>query len=363
MKRCIHFGACGGCSLQDLTPADYRAGKRQTVVDALARAGLGDVTVEEAVMAPLRSRRRAVFKFGRKAGAVEIGFHAAKSHAIVDMRECLVLREGLLGLAAILRAALLPVLNEGEKGEVHVSETATGFDLAFRWNRKLTPALTAELARTLSRPDIARIIFNGETVLEQRRPMVELAGIAVTPPPHGFLQATVEGETALQQKVLGLAKGAKTIADLFAGLGTFSLPLARAAKVHAVEEDGAALQALAAAARAAKGLKPITTEKRDLFKRPLAPRELAPFDTVVLDPPRAGAEAQVRQLAASSVASIAYVSCDAGSFARDAAILAAAGFAPGPVTPIDQFLFSSHIELVAGFSRKPRRSRSPSARA
>ena len=173
-------------------------------------------------------------------------------------------------------------------------------------------------------------------------------------PPHAFLQASAAGEAALQARVLALTDGAKSVADLFAGLGTFTLPLARQAKVHAVEQNGTALQALAAAARATQGLKPVTTEKRDLFKRPLTPLELKAFDAVVLDPPRAGAEAQIRALAASGAGRIVYVSCDAASFARDARILADAGFVPGPVTPIDQFLFSAHIELVAGFSRKKR---------
>jgi 23S rRNA (uracil1939-C5)-methyltransferase len=156
---------------------------------------------------------------------------------------------------------------------------------------------------------------------------------------------------ALQARVLTLTQGAKQIADLFAGLGTFTLPLARRAKVHAVEQDPQALAALVEAARQAVGLKPITGERRDLFKLPLMPLELNRFDAVVLDPPRVGAEAQTRMLAASKIRNIAYVSCDAASFARDAAILVKAGFRAGPVTPVDQFLYSDHIELVAGFAR------------
>jgi len=165
------------------------------------------------------------------------------------------------------------------------------------------------------------------------------------------LQPTREGEAALTARVLALAEGAKTVADLFAGMGTFSLPLARRAKVHAVEQEGEALAVLAEAVRKAKGLKPVTTERRDLFKTPLTALELNRFDVVVLDPPRAGAEAQAKMLAASKLRRVIYVSCDAGSFARDAANLAKAGFRIGAVTPIDQFLYSDHIELVAGFAR------------
>jgi 23S rRNA (uracil1939-C5)-methyltransferase len=351
---CVHFGTCGGCALQNLPPDGYRAHKRRIVSDALARAGLGDVAVEAPLIVPPRSRRRAVFKFGKIKEGVEIGFHAAKSHAIVDMRECLVLTPSLFGLADMLRAALLPILKDGEKGEVHAVETETGLDLAFRWNRKLTPALTSELGRALAKPNIARVIFNNEMLLENAIPRVAFDTASVTLPPHAFLQATQEGEAALQAHVLGLTAKAKSVLDLFAGLGTFSLPLARQARVHAVEQDSAALAALAEAARGTPGLKPVATEKRDLFKQPLAGAELKPYDAVVLDPPRAGAEAQIKALAASQIARIAYVSCDAASFARDAALLAEAGFVPGPVTPIDQFLFSAHIELVGGFRRGKR---------
>jgi 23S rRNA (uracil1939-C5)-methyltransferase len=359
---CIHFGVCGGCALQHLSPEDYGAAKRKIVTDALARVGLGDVVVEEPVIVPPRSRRRAVFKFGKTASGIDIGFHAAKSHAIVDMRECLVLTSGLFDLAQFLRGALMSLLHNGEKGEVHVTEAANGFDIAFRMARKLTPSLLAELAKGLKGSGIARATFNNETVFEQAKPQIAFGVAHVTVPPHAFLQATAEGEGALRDKVLALMAGAKIVADLFAGLGTFTLPLAARARVHAVEQDGEALQALAAAARTAKGLKPVTTEKRDLFKLPLTPLELKPYDAVVLDPPRAGAEAQVRALAASAVPRIAYVSCDAASFARDAVLLVQAGFTPRPVTPIDQFLFSGHIELVAGFSRNAPRSGSPSAR-
>jgi len=175
-------------------------------------------------------------------------------------------------------------------------------------------------------------------------------GVRVNLPPHPFLQATVEGEVALQARVLETVGKAKSVADLFAGCGTFALPLARKARVHAVEQDKSALAALGEAAKS-PGLKPVTTEARDLFKLPLIPSELNAYDAVVLDPPRAGAEGQAAQLAKSRVPAIAYVSCDAASFARDAALLIAGGYQIGPVTPVDQFLWSSHIELAGSFRR------------
>ncbi|HEV7960212.1 MAG TPA: RsmD family RNA methyltransferase [Rhizomicrobium sp.] len=350
MTLCAHFGVCGGCTLQNLSAEAYRGHKRDMVAKALARAGLGDVVVKDPLLSPQKSRRRAVFKLGKEKGHIAVGFHAARSHAIVDMRECLVLTKPLLAFTATLRQGLAPILADGEKAEVHVSETGTGLDLAFRWPRKLTPALTAAIANVFG-TDTARVIFNGEIVLERAKPQIMFDGVAVTPPSHAFLQATLDGERALQSRVLALTEGARTILDLFAGIGTFSLPLARRAKVHAVEQDSEALTALSEAVRKASSLKPVTTEKRNLFKTPLTAHELNRFDAVVLDPPRAGAEAQVRQLAAAKVPRVAYVSCDVSSFACDAAILANAGFRLGAVTPVDQFLYSDHIELVGGFSR------------
>jgi 23S rRNA (uracil1939-C5)-methyltransferase len=347
---CPHFGACGGCMLQDLTPDAYRAKKRRIVVDALARAGVA-AKVEDPIIVPPRSRRRAVFKIKSLPQGLHIGFHAARSHTVIDMHHCDILTPGLFALVGALRARLEPLFGVSEAAELHVTETETGFDAALRWRAGLTAALAGELTRALAGLFIARLTMGRGLVFETAAPTVKLGGVPVALPPGAFLQSTAEGEAALQQRVLAAAGRAKTVADLFAGVGTFALPLARTAKIHAVEQDAAALAALAAAARTAKGLKPVTTETRDLFKQPLTPPELKPFGAVVLDPPRAGAEAQVRALAKSAVKTIVYVSCDAASFARDTAILAGGGWRPGPITPIDQFLWSSHIELVAGFQR------------
>jgi len=349
MTICPHFGTCGGCSLQDLAPADYAAAKRASVQNALIKAGV-TAEVLAPIIVPPRSRRRAVFKIKSLPEGLHIGFHAAKSHTVIDMHHCDVLTPGLFALVGQLRQRLEPLFGVGEAAELHVTETDTGFDCAFRWRAGLTAALTATLTSALSGLGIARLTMGRDLVFEQAVPAVTLGGVTVALPPNPFLQSTREGEAALQEGVLKIAGKAKAVADLFSGVGTFALPLARKAKVHAVEQDKAALQALADAAKA-PGLKPVATETRDLFKLPLTRAELAPYDAVVLDPPRAGAEAQVRALAKSQVPVIAYVSCDAASFARDAAILVKGGYRPGPVTPIDQFLWSSHIELVGGFHR------------
>jgi 23S rRNA (uracil1939-C5)-methyltransferase len=312
------------------------------VQNALIKAGV-TAEVLAPIIVPPHSRRRAVLKW--KKGA--IGFHATKSHAIVDMRECLVLTRGIFDLAQQLRDRLAFLK---EPCEIHVTESLTGFDLAFRSPQKASPALAMEMAKAVTGLNVARVTFNNQLLLETAAPQVEEGGVPVRLPPQAFLQPTREGEAALQDHVAGIVGKAKTIADLFAGCGTFALPLAKKAKVHAVEQDQEALKALAQAARNSS-LKPVTTETRDLFKQPLTATELAPYDAVVLDPPRAGAETQAKVLAKSKVPVIVYVSCDAASFARDAVILGAGAYKIGPVTPIDQFLWSSHIELVAGFVR------------
>ena len=332
-----------------MPPIDYAAAKRASVQSALMKAGV-NAEVLAPVIVPPRSRRRAVFKIKSLPQGLHVGFHAAKSHTVIDMHHCDVLTPGLFALVGALRQRLEPLFGVGEAAELHVTETGTGLDCALRWRAGLTPALASALTSALSGLGIARLTMGRDLVFETAVPTVNIGGVPVMLPPNPFLQSTPQGESALQERVLGITAKAKTVADLFSGVGTFALPLAKKARVHAVEQDQAALMALVQAAKS-KGLKPVTTETRDLFRQPLTAAELAAYDAVVLDPPRAGAEAQAKVLAGSKVPVVAYVSCDAASFARDAAILTAGGYKIGPVTPIDQFLWSSHIELVAGFVR------------
>lgn len=350
---CRHFSICGGCTLQDMPEEDYRARKRDEVVRALTKQGVA-AEVAEIVAVPPKSRRRAVFNVARRAGRIEVGFHPLKSHAIVDMAECLVLTPALFALTAALREAMPALLVDGQDLEARVTEADNGLDIALRAQPKLTPERIAALAKIAPWLKAVRVTWNAALAFESAAPVVRLGKAQVKLPPDTFLQPTREGEAALQARVLEAVAGAKTVADLFSGCGTFALPMAEHARVHAVEKEQPMLDALAAAARATPGLKPVTIARRDLFKIPLGPAELAPFDAVVLDPPRAGAETQARQLAASNVPRIAYVSCDAASFARDAAILVNGGYRLGSVTPVDQFLWSSHIELVAAFARAKR---------
>jgi 23S rRNA (uracil1939-C5)-methyltransferase len=217
--------------------------------------------------------------------------------------------------------------------------------------RALDGAVRGALAALTEAEDFARLAWEGEVVVTRRVPFQAMGTARVVPPPGAFLQATAEGERALVGAVRAAAGGARRVADLFAGCGTFSLPLAVGAAVLAVEGEAAMLAALAEAARRTPGLRPVRTEARDLFRRPLLAGELGGFDAVVIDPPRAGAEAQSRELARSGVPVIAAVSCDPASFARDAAILVAGGYRLDWVQPVDQFRWSGHVELAARFSR------------
>jgi len=242
MMICPHFGACGGCTLQDLPPDVYRARKRDAVIAALKRAGV-EAVVEEAVIVPPRSRRRAVFKIKSLPEGLHIGFHAAKSHTVIDMHHCDVLTPGLFGLVGALRQKLEPLFGVGEAAELHVTETDTGFDCAFRWRAGLTPTLRTVLTSALSGLGIARLTMGSELVFETARPTVRLGGVKVVLPPNPFLQSTAAGEAALQARVLETVGKAKAVADLFSGVGTFALPLAGKARVHAVEQDAPALAA------------------------------------------------------------------------------------------------------------------------
>jgi len=222
--------------------------------------------------------------------------------------------------------------------------------VAVRGGKPLDGPLRITLAGLAQKHDVARLAWEDEVIVTRRAPQQEFGPARVTPPPGAFLQATEEGEAALLAETETILHGASRIVDLFAGCGTFALPLARRAPVHAVEGDRAMTVALDAGWRHAQGLKPVTTEARDLFRRPLLPDELSGFDGAVIDPPRAGAEAQIAEIARARLPRLAYVSCNPVSFARDARHLLSQGYRIGPVRVIDQFRWSAHVELVAGFT-------------
>ncbi|MFS8145443.1 class I SAM-dependent RNA methyltransferase [Rhizobium sp. BR 249] len=350
---CRHFGpdgvngTCGGCTLQHLTDGPYRAFKRQLVIDALKSKGLTP-EVGEVVPARPGERRRVVFAARKTEKDMLIGFNQAESHHIVAIEECPISSAGIIARLPAIKAIAASLATNAEPFRVAVLETLSGLDVAADEVKKLSDQQRRKAIETvLSLRGIARVTVNGEILVEPSKPLIDFGGVQVSPPPGGFAQATKPAEEAMAELVLAHAGKAKRIADLFAGAGTFSLRLARIGRVHAVEAEGTALAALDHAARNTQGLKPVTIEKRDLFRRPLMTQEFKPFDAVVFDPPRAGAEFQCKELARSAVKKIAAVSCNPLTLARDLAILVEGGYRITKVTPIDQFLWTSHVEVVA----------------
>jgi 23S rRNA (uracil1939-C5)-methyltransferase len=350
-RLCTHFGTCGGCSFQDLPKEAYAQTKRDLVIQALVRNGFDDVRVDAPVEVAPHTRRRAMLAFAMSGGAAELGFSAARSHAIVDLHECLVLRPSLVSVILSFRNLVPSLLRAGEQGELRLTECDNGIDLTLNLPRKSVPQLSHILADWARRNNVARIVANDEIVVQFDKPVIRLADVEIAVPPNSFLQPTREGEHILQDLVHKALKGVTRVADLYAGCGTFSFVMARRASVCAIDSDKSALAALQSAVRGAQKLKPVTTEVRNLFSLPLQRAELRAFDAAILDPPRAGASAQAAMLANSSLRKLAYVSCNPETFARDARILSDGGFEIAWVKPVDQFLWSSHIELVALLER------------
>lgn len=347
---CPHFGRCGGCLLQHWRPEPYLAFKRALVVEALAREGI-EAEVASPVDAHGAGRRRAIFHARQYGARTVVGFAERRSHAMVAIEACPVLAPGLADALPAARAVAQALAPLRKPLDIQVTETATGLDLDVRGSGPLPPAQFAEVAAIAERYRLARLTRHGELVLQRAAPVMVMGRARVELPPAAFLQATARGEEVLSAMVSAATEGARRVADLFAGVGTFALRLADAHKVTAYESHAGAMAALLKAGRATPGLKEVVGEARDLFRRPLLPKELAAFDAVVMDPPRQGAEAQARELAQSSVARLVHVSCNAATFARDARLLAAGGFRLERVTPVDQFRYSPHVELVGLFRR------------
>ena len=343
---CRHFPECGGCQLQHADDEAYRGYLVSRIENALAQHGLA-TEIRKPHLSPPKSRRRAALRAMRVRQGVVIGFNAAKSHRIVDMRECHILRPELFALVDPLRRLIAPLLTERRSVEVHFTLVDQGVDL-------LLNGIAAEGLEAIERltsfaqgQRLARLSIDQglgpETIYEPQPATVTLSGIPVAFPVGAFLQATEDGEAALIEVVREATRGADRVADLFAGIGTFALAV-RAA--YAAEASRDAAGTLAAAARTIK------VDHRDLYRQPLDPREFSSLDAVIIDPPRAGAAEQIAQLASSAVKRIAYVSCNPATFARDAKVLVDAGYSLGWVRPVGQFRWSTHVELVALFSLK-----------
>ena len=354
---CRHFGpdgvngTCGGCTLQHYADVPYRAFKRQLVVDALKSKGLTP-EVDDLVPAHPGQRRRVVFAARRTEKDVLIGFNQADSHHIVAIEECPISSPDIVGKLPAIRMVAKALAINAEAFRNSVLETLAGLDISVDGIKALSDEQRrAAIETILSLRGIARISLNDEIIIEKTKPMIDFGGVQVSPPPGAFAQATKEAEDTMAELVVAHVGKSKRIVDLFAGSGTFALRLARLGRVHAAESDGKALAALDLAARTTQGLKPVSFERRDLFRRPLMTAEFKYIDAVVFDPPRAGAEAQVKELARSAVKKIVAVSCNPLTLARDLAILVEAGYRIKRVTPIDQFLWTSHVEVVVALEK------------
>lgn len=337
---CPYFGQCGGCRLQHFGPDSYAAYKRTQVERAL-RDHHVDAELRPLITAHGDGRRRATLHARGK----DVGYMMARSHDLLDIAACPILVPALAQRAPAMTRAIAATIGDCD---VALTATDTGNDVAVRTERKLKTERLTILGQRLG---VARLSLNGEIVIESRAPAVRMGKAVVELPIGSFLQATAEAEAVLARLVLEGVGAAKSVADLFSGLGPFTLRLAETARVHAADSDKAGIAALQKAVRFTQGLKPVTAQVRDLFREPLVPVELKTYDAVVFDPPRAGAEAQARELAKSTVKRVVAVSCEPRSFARDAKILIAGGYRLESLTPVDQFAWSPHVELVGVFSR------------
>jgi len=348
---CGHFGVCGGCALQHLATARYRDWKRGLVVAALARAGV-DAPVDDLIDAHGEGRRRAVFHARRSARDVlEVGFAALKAHHVVPIERCPILAPALSGALPTARDIAEVLASTRKPLDIQVTATDSGLDVDVRGSGPLMAVQTTALAKVVDRRNLVRLTRHGELVAQRTPPVLAIGRAQVVLPPGAFLQATLAGEAILARLVALHCRNTKTVADLFCGVGPFALRLAERARVTAIDSDAEAVAALRRAAAGTAELKPVTAQQRDLFRYPLGRTELKGFQAVVFDPPRQGAQAQARELAASGVARVAAVSCNPASFARDARILLDGGYRLVRVIPVDQFLFSAHVELVAHFEK------------
>ncbi|GGF53931.1 putative RNA methyltransferase [Azorhizobium oxalatiphilum] len=348
--ECRHFGICGGCLLQHWETSAYRSWKRGLVVEALSREGV-ETQVHQLVDAHGEGRRRAIFHARQIGPRTIVGFAERKSHSMVPIVECPILAPALDQALPVAKAVAEALAGQKKPLDLHVTATESGLDLDFRGSGPLPPMLLMDLAEIAERFDLARLTRHGEMVVQRRLPFLPMGLARVELPPASFLQATAAGEAMLAGAVEEGVRGAKSVADLFCGVGTFALRLASHARVRGYEFSESAITAMLKAVRGTPGLKGAEGEVRDLFRRPLMPDELQRFEAVVIDPPRQGAEAQAHELARSKVERLAYVSCSAATFARDARILMAGGFRLAGVTPYDQFRYSPHVELVGLFHR------------
>ncbi len=354
---CRHFGTCGGCALQHWAAEPYRAWKGEQVRLQLSMEGL-ETEILPTFAAPPASRRRVALhaRKGPKGAGALLGFKERRSWNLVPIQECPVTDPRLVAALPALARLAEPFLEHPKSAPtLHVTLTGTGLDIDVTGVERKSGGLSADArmraAMAASEGDFARVTLAGETVYGARQPLVKLGPAVVALPAGAFLQAVPAAERAMVDFAVAEAQGASRLADLYCGVGTFTFRLAEIGAVHAAEMSAPAIEALKTAMGSTPGLKPIQAEARDLIRRPVLSTELAKTDVVVIDPPRAGAAEQTVEIAKSKVAKVISVSCNPATFAKDARALVEAGFRLEKVLPVDQFVWSPHIELVGVFSR------------
>lgn len=355
-QDCEWFDNCGGCVARHMEEDLYVSWKMATVHNALQRGGV-NVALQPLVDARGTGRRRITLHGRTGPGKPAVGFMAPRSHDLISIDRCLELDPGLDRAPVVALALTRLLASFGKPLDIQLTATQAGLDVDIRGLGqknlgKQADATRLRLVEMADKLDLARLSLHGDVMVERRPPVIPMGKAEVCPAPGGFLQATAAGEQILADLMLeAIGPKAKRVLDCFSGCGPFALRLAERAEVHAIELEESALAALDRGFRNAQGLKRITMEKRDLFRRPLFPQDLDRYDALVMDPPRSGAEALAQQIAAAKIGKVVYISCDPTTFARDAAILIAGGFQIASVTPIDQFRFSAHTEVIGVFER------------
>jgi len=353
---CQYYSVCGGCAIQALRCNAYAAWKTSLVSAALAHAGI------QTPVAPLldyhgAGRRRVTLHARNDGRQVRVGFMRARSHDLINIAECPLLAPALQKGPALARAIAESVRDLDRPLDIHITAAANGLDVDLRGCGTLAPQHRERLIGLADSYDLARLSNHGTAIAVRRIPYVQMGRASVALPPGTFLQATEAAEAEMARRVGAIVGDARRIADLYCGVGTFALRLAESAEIWAFDAHRPALDALLAAHRATVPLRAVAAEARDLGRRPLLASELARFDALVIDPPRVGAEAQAQQIAQAEVPVVAAVSCNAVTFARDASLLIAGGYALHSVTALDQFRFSPHVEIIGHFVHPGRRRR------
>jgi 23S rRNA (uracil1939-C5)-methyltransferase len=352
---CPHFGDCGGCSLQHWASGPYLTWKVDQIRHALARVRLATEMLPPFAAAP-GTRRRLALHARREGRAAVLGFKARRSWRLAAIDTCVIADPRLVAVLPALRRMAEPLLEHPKSAPtLHVTHTLTGLDIDVTGVERRSGGLSADarqrVAEAAAEADVARVTLAGETIYATRPARVAMGPANVALPPGAFLQATEQAEAAMTAFAVTVATGARRVADLYCGVGAFTFPLATVAPVLAADAAASAVDALISATGGAAGLKPIAAEARDLERRPVLAHELRGVDVVLFDPPRAGAAAQCIEIGRSAVSRAIGVSCNPATFARDARTLADAGFRLERVLPVDQFLWSPHVELVGVFSR------------